>query len=984
MNFTISTNQVKNVQAKANFQANAPHPFGFYPIYELVDLPDDLTGDVTWEIEAKLDLKSNLYVPLTQASFPINPPTDLSKAQLNLYALMGKMKEVSTTSESLSLCFAVEASAQTITNLNYIAGVFSALSKLSKIQFTFTKNPQKGYTQLYYLKEETLLNLPAPNQNKYYLLTRSGDQGLSFTSTLQKAPNQKSPEPKEIYKKPPQNWSAHRVITKLRTQLSDQKAAYYLSSRLASEVNQLQDVVSQTIKDLEGLLKIDGLKQSRIDITYQTFGKIVSTALSCIPGIGSSLQHVFDFMRAPNVADAWWLGRSKFSFIGQYEGDWANDPGNDELRRLAGLTTGKEDLEKEPGYTDIGSNYWENGKPGYKDFLAEQNSASAISDMVNNFPSGDFNAQVDAVGLGKLTNPSLSDVLALIRYKQMLLQLHELESNPSEHLIFFIFAQLVSGSSIGSRGVSISDIGGWKIPADPKNPKGRLRMAMGKAEMKTALGTTQLSKLNVSEVPVYNQLVASLEKSTWIYQTKFSQAQSLLQESATQIYTQTLDMSEKDAERLVLFKTKMACYRDKLEDVWAKKPVGEGVKQYLKSTFKIDDEKVPDIQKFLTQQGFGNNHTWSKTYKVFWGRSGILRRGLQLVTLNQAFSTTASAKDRAKIMVDAYIFHRILELHLGTPWPVSMPYESGFAKRVIYAITDAYLTMLMTRVNNAESKPENMNQSDFEALIPSRLILESQLVRSFFSPAAQSYAYTSTANPTPKFTSIQSQISEDIKTYTKEVLKNVLGFYDSIPSFSTLNQETQSIPNPFTVEYRKNNFGSNYNLNSPKLTPRLGYAALFLAWGGLEHKILKPLATWVSDQQAPDGQTQEGFQEKNQNLVNLIEKALWAKGPKENTSEDYLQWIRNRAELDESREHFEFAEQLGAEYQVKDYLGQEDSKTMQKFRAQQVAMQLLINDQEDPKVAMKLMQDSMKEMLRLISALGTEVQELAAGNKGIE
>ncbi|MEL6537524.1 MAG: hypothetical protein AAFQ98_19035, partial [Bacteroidota bacterium] len=614
----------------------------------------------------------------------------------------------------------------------------------------------------------------------------------------------------------------------------------------------------------------------------------------------------------------------------------------------------------------------------------------------------DFQQAVDQ-GAGKYpTLPSLSiaDQFALSVYQKILLQINYIQCSSNAALLPYIFSQMVEGTKISSLGVTIAELGGWRTKEGG--------FALGSTKMGGVWGQNQ------------NILVRSFENATFKNHTDFTIAQGLLSPLAKYVYEHDLKLSSTQTDRIIFFKTKMTCYRYKLEQVWADKNVGETFKEYLQkvasdgASGKSNATQTADLS-FLNSVGFDEH---SMPYKLFIGKSGVLRRLGQVISFGQFFNNTKSAEERAKFIVDCFIFFRILELHLGTPWPASLPYSPNRAERVLYALVDAFVTVTMTKVNSSENghrlsdttnktfKTASGSVAAFEKIIPHKELLACSPVRAFFTPITEEVFHptsgSSMGNTKRKdfdeiLTRLLPQDADQVMCDGKNTMPAQVSllekFYLSIPAFANGNTDTT-----IYIENIKNSLPTDQADPANSIAPQSKDLTHITLKAPTQYKkycerllnYSNALATlknafepvWEEDTTGDNHSAlRDQLERANKKNIAVIEKAFWPNQKGNSPTAEYVQWMLNRADLNSSKKQYQYVEQLAAEYQVSrghtvDPGTSPLPSSLEAFRLQQMAMQLLINDQEDPKVAMKLMQDSMKEMFQLIGTLGTEIQQL--------
>ena len=131
-----------------------------------------------------------------------------------------------------------------------------------------------------------------------------------------------------------------------------------------------------------------------------------------------------------------------------------------------------------------------------------------------------------------------------------------------------------------------------------------------------------------------------------------------------------------------------------------------------------------------------------------------------MISFGQLWETTTNAKERAELIMDCYIFYKIVSMHLGTPWIAAIPNTNAQRARVLGALTDAYATVVMSKAVPPKSggkwifdgsrdmgfrKRGGRGKASLDHLIPSWELVDSPTTLAFWSPNAGYVAAQGTA-----------------------------------------------------------------------------------------------------------------------------------------------------------------------------------------------------------------------------------------------
>jgi hypothetical protein len=141
----------------------------------------------------------------------------------------------------------------------------------------------------------------------------------------------------------------------------------------------------------------------------------------------------------------------------------------------------------------------------------------------------------------------------------------------------------------------------------------------------------------------------------------------------------------KRVDEILLFKIYMAAYLNELETALGKLSIGSSwtkvldaihAQPYETGDHSINSSIIDDISKNLN-----TNST------LFGGETQA----------NRGFEKMADKSQRTRLIIDAHIFYKILQIHLGTPWLASLPHNDATERSVRIAVTDALMTIMLSR-----------------------------------------------------------------------------------------------------------------------------------------------------------------------------------------------------------------------------------------------------------------------------------------------
>ncbi len=496
--------------------------------------------------------------------------------------------------------------------------------------------------------------------------------------------------------------------------LRNKAAADFLSNQLSGLVASCQAQVDSLVHDLRAGMAVDKVKRERIDFAQNAVVDIVIAASYSLPG-GSTIQHILKLMRSRSLSDAWWLSRNGGSEFAKMHGITNNVHAKSDLLDAEGRTVGKQDAD----FVNVA---WANtGTQNQDDALqqAEGDVVGTLSGRSSGFPSGGSATISPALQrLSASVKPVNDDSEFVETYKRIIAQLVEVRDGGRGGLLPYALAALVENITVNSNGVSIVELGGFVCQRD-----GRSRFALGPAEVKRAREEDQ----------TLNRVQLGWRHRAWYHEPAILEAQERIDPVAYKVYEEKLGWSTDETDAILLFKAQITAYREKLEDQIATgTDIGNVVKKIIAD---IDSEDI--AKRGFKEQGTG--------WKILTGRNGIFRGFVRTISFGQAWKATKNAKERAEVMMDCYIFYKILEFHLGTPWIAAIPNNETHRAKVLGALSDAYITIVMSKAVGPKHhqgllsrehgwKRGGSGHTNLAHLLPTWEILDSPTTAAFWSP----------------------------------------------------------------------------------------------------------------------------------------------------------------------------------------------------------------------------------------------------------
>ena len=422
-------------------------------------------------------------------------------------------------------------------------------------------------------------------------------------------------------------------------------------------------------------MKIDKMKNDRIDFAIAAVADIVIAAAYSIPG-GPTAKATLELFRNKSLASALWLLRSSDS----------------ELKNIPGIPSffGGNSVNSLSTVVDADGNpVLVNSNAAFTPFAARGTGASLFKGNDNLLKQLEADAggalsgvvDRDRPGMGeglkeitydtaeRATQEHMAEVdraVMLSTYMQVLGQLDEIRQGGDAALLPYALAAFADNVQLPQLGVAIANLGGYKVLK-----AGVERMALGDKEVDEALKDKKTNRLQVG-----------WRKRKWVQDPKIIETQRKMSPQARGVY-EALGWEPARVDKILIFKAKMATYRSDFEAALAQLDVDSVTKHVVK-----------DADASMASHGFTKA---SRTEKYLTGRHGLFRLLGQKLTFGHFFNTTAQGAQRGALIIDCYVLYKVLEFHLGTPWIAALPKTPKSWERVCHALVDAWMTITLSK-----------------------------------------------------------------------------------------------------------------------------------------------------------------------------------------------------------------------------------------------------------------------------------------------
>ena len=744
----------------------------------------------------------------------------------------------------------------------------------------------------------------------------------------------------------------------LTQSFTDNIAAENLSQNMTTLIEGCQGMTESLKSYLKSSMAVDSVRQKRVDFGYKAFGDIIMAASYSIPGCGSTVKTMISLFRNRNLKDAWWLARNDASWVGTGAkgldtgyGNGVHAPVNMQQHSSSGDTN----MYRSTAFTAAAdAPWWKDGKPGNMLYQCEGDVAAAASDLKGQLPGVDPQQALSAMGLAGIGASTWEDVLALVRYKQVISQLSEIAAGGQSAVLPYVLAGMASSVNVSKGGLAIAELGGWK------NSDGRF--AIGAAEVET--GKTEVAMRQ------YNRVAKGWEDRLWWSEhSNMVDGQTKMDARKARAIYDGFDFSHKKIDEIILFKAKITVYRYDMEVELAK-----GSKFGNVTRAVLNDVSEGDFN--LSSNGFGSH---GYAYKMLWGRNGIFHRLGNLLSFGYCFQTTASAESRAQLMLDCYIIYKILELHLGTPWPASLAYNPQTRVNVARALADAMVTVVMSKAIGPNRKgyfKSRGSKTDLTPLFPKSDIFSSPTIAGFWSPIAY---LASRPIPPVDFLSMRVNANRLVSSSRESMVGEFMaefaqvtveGFAYSIPCYSSKGIEAGVL----TYASRLGSGVLSRTLIRPSIEGT--YSKLFSR---------SPATTLLEGRVTVWRSAVEDVDALQKKFNDILEHSLWTDrgkdavgGGQTNFVNSYSSWVNKRTFF--GSDPTEVAK-ITAKYAG---FGRLADPMLNAYQAQKMSVELMVNKMEKPEIVLKLMHDTVRQLVKKVRNLENGGRDMGSLSKHVE
>ncbi len=733
----------------------------------------------------------------------------------------------------------------------------------------------------------------------------------------------------------------------VRNSYSNSEMGKKLSSLLTSTVGVCRKKSDQLSGMLNHAINIDKIVGSRVDFGYKVFGDIIEAASYSIPMCGSTVQKAIRLFRNANLKDAWWLVRTDASNIGMGANGFGSGYGNG-IHSPAIVADVDGNTYRNGGCNAKANDpWWRDGKPGGLMQQCEGDVVAAASDLIAQCggSSAAPGRALAELGMGGLEG-DWNDVLAISRYMQILSQLQEVAAGGVNALLPFVLGNFASKVSPQKFGLSIAEVGGI-VTADGK-------FAMGEDQITAAKKTEEGKRANRIALG-YNARKWGPYESTMI-----SAQRKLIPSEAEAVYVRRWgEVDRSRINEILLFKTKITAYRKSIEDELAQLEVGEMCKTILDDTEHLGGVDQHRVDYSLDSHGFGGH---SAFYKATIGRRGVLRVLGNMFTLKRCFRATGSSRQRAEMIVDFYIIYKIFELHLGTPWLASLAGHPQMYEAVAHAMADAVVTVVFSKAVGPDRShyKRSGRQDSLESLMPEPGVFLSPTISAFWSPIAYLASRPYTIDEFWERRSHLFDFGDD-----RSLMRQFCRTFDGI----RVADYAYSVP-CWSKGTRSGSWQNKIHGGMAKYIDRLGNRqirrTLFIpAIVETYRKLFNPSGGVHGLDAIKGNGLYEQLIEYKRSFADLMQKATWVKTQDDtaNRLTSYTSWVGNKMD---ASVYQTVAQPILQNYQHITLADGPYKEVLSAYYAQKAGIELMVHDAEDPKVAIKLMHDTMRLLLKKV------------------
>ncbi|OJH40290.1 hypothetical protein [Cystobacter ferrugineus] len=722
--------------------------------------------------------------------------------------------------------------------------------------------------------------------------------------------------------------------------IAEQQVAEDMSDRLIQTLTICKRNSDSLVEKLEEAMRIDKIRSDRIKSIKSKIMEIAVIAASLVPG-GATVGAVLSLFRNRTLSSALSLARGADSELAVKIWGEGNVNEYDERKFENKIKFSGEEDKADGG----GCDEKDDTSTLKKHFDAfEMQAGDALSNALSEFPqSAPSRLMRGGGGLDEIRRSMLTNIhrkhgaqLMMSSYKQTLGQLLEVAHGGEAAILSHALAAVADAVELDLNGAHIARHGGFKIVDD----QGQLRMALGDAEVTKA-------KAHFKQ---FNRLQQGWSDREKIGITKFETAQRALSPSAGFVYPQEWTAEQIDA--VLAFKTSITAYRVDLEEALKKMCMAE-VTKYI----------VQDAAAGNSIVNHGFKHRSNLRHFLWDGQHGLIRSGANFFSFGLLWSTTKDESARAELMVDAHILHKMLELHLGTPWLAPIPNNPHTRRKVAFALHDVWNTIIL-------SKSRTKNTRDLKKCYPVEKVVASPSIVSYWSPIGAFLGELPKKGAEAK-SSKSSTGSDSVTSEMGNAYTAFIGDPENLPSSPTSVLSTVS------------------SLDQQEMGLMLQKAAT----SGLKNSLYpdhaeivnvnlryKPFPTWLENAIA-ETYGGVGIGKRNLDVLLAVRKELdgvadvdWVRDveDKANPLASYVSWTTGRKRFSkfkdklETREAKEIFKKYGSYAQSLRNLGAQDT-LMSAYLAQKMGLELLHSGVVEPTEVMKLMDDTIRHLLKKVA-----------------
>ena len=508
---------------------------------------------------------------------------------------------------------------------------------------------------------------------------------------------------------------------RLKTSIAEAQVAEDMSQRLSGVVKQCKDNADGLVDKFQEAMKIDKIRSDRIQFIKDTIMDVIVAAAYALPG-GQLVAGTLNLFRKRSLSAAMWLARSGDSELATVMwGSKANASNTVSSYSGGQFVNAQSQVANSSRFSDLSNDSTSllGGDPAMRQLhinSLETQVGDSLSSVLQGMPGKESSAlsricfdSVEDASRGAINRDRHADggaSLMMASYKQALGQLQEVAYGGEAAILSYALAAIAEGMELEENGAQIARLGGFKLIL----PGGsRPRLALGEEEVNIAK----------NDFRQLNRLQQGWSDREWVGATEFEKAQRRLSPKVRDSYPGSDGWTPEQADKIIAFKACVTAYRSKLEKNLASLCVGSV------SKFIIQDAVRNPKSELINQGGFDHKSTARHVY--YDGDHGLLRSAVRFFSFGLAWSTTTDGDARASLMVDAYILHKVLELHLGTPWLAPLPNNAHTHKKVGVALLDAWNTIVL-------SKAQSRNEKKLTKHFPLMELFAGPLVASYWSP----------------------------------------------------------------------------------------------------------------------------------------------------------------------------------------------------------------------------------------------------------